>query len=262
MLTRTTKSTAKMAQHMETHRRQRAEIRPAIHAIRRPLCALLIAGQLAGCASTAEDGFSSEPEPEAESGLSALGTIAGAAGGGAIVGAAMAGEVMSGCSGDGCAYLLGAALLLIPIAAVIGAGIGLAEVAFSDDDDEDAAATNEAILSGSGCPDPRAAEWLRECRDAQGPLPAAFSPSPDRTEAVPNPEFHTWFDACGVALEQTLEARARTLVPQACRRDPIPTPDRVLCMQKSAAAEEEAQEARRLLAAQRAAFEREGHCSL
>jgi hypothetical protein len=250
-----------MAQRMDTHPQQRAGIRPVAHAIRRPLCALLIAGQLAGCASTAEEGFASEPEHEAESNLSAVGTVAMGAGGGAIVGAAMAGVVMSGCSGDGCAYLLGAALLLIPVVAVIGAGIGLAEVAFGDDDEDDAA-TEAGKWSGSGCPDPRATEWLRECRDAQGPLPAAFSPSPDRSEAVPNTKFHAWFDACGAALDRTLEARIRTLVPQACRRNPIPTPDRVLCMQKSAAAEEEARQARLLFAAQWQAFEREAHCSL
>ena len=155
-----------MAQRMDTHPQQRAGIRPVAHAIRRPLCALLIAGQLAGCASTAEEGFASEPEHEAESDLSAVGTVAMGAGGGAIVGAAMAGEVMSGCSGDGCAYLLGAALLLIPVVAVIGAGIGLAEVAFGDDDEDDAA-TEAGEWSGSGCPDPRATEWLRECQDAQ-----------------------------------------------------------------------------------------------
>jgi hypothetical protein len=250
-----------MAPRMDLNRTQLAGLGRAAHALRRPLCVLLIAGQLAACASSPQEGFASEPDHEEESDRSAVGTVAMGAGGGAIVGAAMAGEVMSGCSGDGCAYLLGAALLLIPVVAVIGAGIGLAEVAFGDDDEDDAA-TEAGKWSGSGCPDPRATEWLRECRDAQGPLPAAFSPSPDRSEAVPNAEFHAWFDACGAALDRSLEARTRTLVPQVCRRDPIPTPDRVLCLQKSAAAEEEARQARLLFAAQRQAFEREAHCSL
>jgi hypothetical protein len=249
-----------MSQRMSTHRNEGTGIRSAAHALRRLMCALLIAGQLAGCASTADEGFASEPEPESES--SAAVTIASAAGGGALVGLAAAGGIMSDCSGDGCAYLLGFALLLIPVAAVIGAGIGVAEAAL-DNEREALTAKEKDIRSGGACPDPRAAEWLDGCNTAQGPMPPAFSPSPDRSEAVPNAKFHAWFDACGAAVEQQLQARIRTVVPQVCRRDPVPTPDRVLCMQRSAAAEQEARLDRLLFAAQKSKFERAafGQCS-
>jgi hypothetical protein len=252
-----------MSQRISTHRNEDTGIRPAAYALRRPLCALLIAGQLAGCASTADEGFASQPGPEPESKSSAAVTIASAAGAGALVGLAATGEIMSGCSGDGCAYLLGFALLLIPVAAVIGAGIGVAKAAL-DNEREDLAAKDNYIRSGGPCPDPRAAKWLEDCSTAQGLMPPPFLPSPDRSEAVPNAKFHAWFDACGIAVEQQLQTRIRRVVPQVCRRDPVPTPDRVLCMQRSAAAEQEARLDRLLFAAQRAKLEHaaSGQCSL
>lgn len=231
-------------------------------AVKRPVAVMLVAVQLAGCASTAkEEGFASHPEPERES--SAAATIASAAGGGALVGLAMAGELISSCSGDGCGYVAGFALLLIPVAAVIGAGVGVVAAAI-DHEDKKVTAKENAIRSGADCPDPGAVEWLQECRLAQGPMPPAFSPPADGSQAQPDPRFASWFDTCGASLERKLEARTRRLVPQVCRRDPVPTPDRVQCMQRSAAAEQQAELDRLLLAAQREKFERDatvGRCS-
>jgi hypothetical protein len=251
-----------MSQHGTNRDKAGAGVQPASQAVRRPLCMVLVAAQLAGCASGGQREFASDSEPQSES--SAAGTIASHAGGGALFGAAMTGEMMRDCSGDGCGFVLAVGLLLIPVLAVVGAGVGVAKVAIRNEREE-VAAREQEIWSSDACPDPRAAEWLRDCGRTQGAIPPAFLPSPDRSEPVRNPQFQAWFDECGTAVERKFESRTRRLVPEVCRRDPVPTPDRVVCMQKVAAAEQEERLDRALFSAQRSKFEDDaavGRCSL
>jgi hypothetical protein len=239
-----------------------ARLARAARAMKRPVAVLLVASQLAGCATEGRQGPASEPGPESQ--RSAAGTIASAAGGGALFGVLLTGEMMSDCHGDGCALGLLLGALLIPVGAVIGAGVGVAQVAIQSERDE-AKERESEIRSGEGCPDGRAAEWLRECSAVQGSIPPAFSPSPDRWQSVPNPQHQAWFDECGAAFERKLDARKRRLVPEICRSEPVPTLKRVECLQKSAAAEQQERLDRAFFAAQRSRSQGQapfGHCAL
>ena len=214
--------------------------------VRRSLACLLVAAQLAGCATGERQELSARPEPESQ--RSAAGTIASYAGGGALLGTALTAEMMSDCQGDGCAFALLLGLFLIPIGAVIGAGVGVLEVVLQEEEGEgDPAAGGE-----EGCSDPQAAEWLRACAKDQGPPPPALVPSPDRGQAQPNAQFQSWLDGCGVSMERQLDVRRRTLVPAACRSRPVASWAQVQCLEREAAAEEEARRARSIFAAERA----------
>ncbi|MDF2765279.1 MAG: hypothetical protein K0S81_2273 [Rhodospirillales bacterium] len=224
--------------------------------MRRPISALLVLSLVAACASG--QGRGAAPASEQEQEESALGTIASHAGGGALFGTALAAGMMQDCQGEGCAVGLLIGVMLIPVGAVIGAGVGLAKVAIANERDKAPAESP----GEDACSDPAAADWLRECRQDQGAVPPVFSPSPDRSQAQRNPQFDAWFDGCAALLERRLDAQERRLVPAMCRSESVPSWWRTECRQKSAAAEEEARRARLLLDAERSRLERAGHCSL
>lgn len=231
----------------------------ASRTMRRPISALLALSLVTGCASGQERGGAPAPEQEQEE--SALGTIASHAGGGALFGTALAAGLMEDCQGDGCAVGLLIGVMLIPVGAVIGAGVGLAKVAIANERDEAPAESPEEDV----CSDPAAAEWLNECRQTQGSVPPVFLSSPDRPQGHRNPQFDAWFEGCAVVLERRLDAQERRLVPAMCRSESVPSWRRTECRQKSAAAEEEARRARLLLEAERSRLERAdpfGRCSL
>jgi len=150
--------------------------------------------------------------------------------------------------------------VLIPAGAVIGVVVGVVKVGTANQGNETANA------SGDTCPDPRVADWLRECRKLQGPIPVAVTVSQERPEGDTQPDaaFGAWFDACGAALERKWDSLERTRVPAICESEPVPSWWRVECLQKSAAVKKDREFNRALFESERSRFERNApseHCS-
>ncbi|MGH6890627.1 MAG: hypothetical protein ACREEP_00045 [Dongiaceae bacterium] len=164
---------------------------------------------------------------------------------------------MEGCgSGESCALALVFSVALIPVGAVIGAGVGLAQ-GLSDHGSGRTAAALTGGSSAGVCPDRRVSDWLGECRKARGPMPLASIAPSDASDAgtQPNPEFQTWFDACEAMLERKWDSIARTRVPARCQADDVPSWIRVNCLQSTAEVKKDRRIALELLQTERAKFE-------
>lgn len=216
----------------ETYKAANIEARKAVMRLR--FAVVGITFLLCDCRTPTPEISASKPDTKSSE-HSAVGTIASNAGAGAFYATEF--TVMAGadCHDSLCAafsLLMGA--ILIPAGTLVGAGVGVIKAVAENESNKNAEWEN--AVSGS-CPDPRVADWRRECQKLQGPIPDAPTPVTEGSngQTRPNSALDAWFDACGAALKRKWDSIEHTRVPEICRSGQVPSWSRVECLQKSAA---------------------------